>query len=366
MDGEVTWIHSDHLHSATILTGAGGVEIRRLAYAAFGEELENTGTGDEAKYSYTGKELDSSGLMYYGARYYDPALARFITADTVYDAGPQGLNRYSYALNNPIRYRDPSGHSAIPSFFWESLPGQQLAGELQAVEQTVETALDTSGALVETTAASCAGSPLDCAQGALDIAGMHPAYGNIADAINAGISVVRGKLKDAGGRALAAIPIFGIAVMGKRLSKQAKNAKKVLDHVDEALEYSDELAEGVSKKLTGNNWKFNPTKDLDLRGSGATYRDALDEAFKRTGVPKDQFEVTKWGKDINGKSIPTEWTGPNGASVNMDIPQWNNVKNNGMLGEGPHQPHVGYQTPGKGKDRIRGHIFTDDIPATRR
>ena len=32
--------------------------------------------------------------MYYGARYYDPALARFITADTVYDAGPQGLNRY--------------------------------------------------------------------------------------------------------------------------------------------------------------------------------------------------------------------------------------------------------------------------------
>ena len=45
--------------------------------------------------------------MYYGARYYDPALSRFITADTVYDAGPQGLNRYSYALNNPIIYNDP-------------------------------------------------------------------------------------------------------------------------------------------------------------------------------------------------------------------------------------------------------------------
>ncbi len=48
--------------------------------------------------------------MYYGARYYDPALSRFITPDTVYDRGPQGLNRYSYALNNPIRYHDPSGH----------------------------------------------------------------------------------------------------------------------------------------------------------------------------------------------------------------------------------------------------------------
>ena len=106
MDGEVTWIHFDHLHSATILTDEDGVEIRRLAYRAFGEALENTGTGAEAKYSYTGKELDSSGLMYY-----DPALARFITADTVYDAGPQGLNRYSYALNNPILYNDPSGNS---------------------------------------------------------------------------------------------------------------------------------------------------------------------------------------------------------------------------------------------------------------
>jgi hypothetical protein len=107
-------------------------------------------------------------------------------------------------------------------------------------------------------------------------------------------------------------------------------------------------------------------KDLDLRGTGKTYRDALDEAFKRTGIPRDQFEVTKWGKDVNGKSIPTEWTGPRGAAVNMDIPQWNNVKANGTIGNGPHQPHIGYQTPGKAKDRIRGHIFVDDIPATRR
>ena len=94
-DGVFTWIHADHLSSATRITDAAGLEIRRLAYAAFGEELENTGSGSAPTYSYTGKELDSSGLMYYGARYYDPALARFITADTMYDAGPQGLNRYS-------------------------------------------------------------------------------------------------------------------------------------------------------------------------------------------------------------------------------------------------------------------------------
>ena len=95
-----------------ILTDADGVEIHRLVYRAFGEELENSGSGSAPTYSYTGKELDSSGLMYYGARYYDPALSRFITADTVYDgSSPQGLNRYSYVLNNPILYIDPSGHA---------------------------------------------------------------------------------------------------------------------------------------------------------------------------------------------------------------------------------------------------------------
>lgn len=60
-----------------------------------------------------------------------------------------------------------------------------------------------------------------------------------------------------------------------------------------------------------------------------------------------------------------EWEAPNGAQVNMDIPEFNNVKASGYLGEGPHQPHIGYQTPGKGKNRIRGHIFVDNLPATR-
>ena len=80
--GEFTWIHHDHLHSSTILTDADGVEIRRLAYAAFGEEADhstslrvgNVGSGVAPKFTYTGKELDYSGLLYYGARYDDPAL----------------------------------------------------------------------------------------------------------------------------------------------------------------------------------------------------------------------------------------------------------------------------------------------------
>ncbi|MFM2483467.1 polymorphic toxin type 47 domain-containing protein, partial [Celerinatantimonas sp. YJH-8] len=131
------------------------------------------------------------------------------------------------------------------------------------------------------------------------------------------------------------------------------------------LGLTEEGCRGVNKdSLSGNNWEFNSDKDLDLRGTGKSYRDGLDQAFARTGVSKEQFEIVKWGRDANGKSIPVEWRGPGGANVNMDIPELNNVKPNGTLGEGPHQPHIGYQTPGK--PRVRGHIFVDNIPATRR
>ncbi|MBB4808261.1 hypothetical protein HNP38_003603 [Chryseobacterium defluvii] len=120
---------------------------------------------------------------------------------------------------------------------------------------------------------------------------------------------------------------------------------------------------GNGEGLTGSNWQFNPLKDVDMRG-GATHLEALEEAFKRTGVPKELFKITRWGKDANGKSIPVEYIGPNSAEVNMDIPKFNNVKAEGRLGEGPHQPHVGYKF-GKGSKRIVGHIFIDNIPATR-
>ena len=56
--------------------------------------------------------MDGTGLYYYGARYYDPAIGRFISADIIVQspANPQTLNRYSYCINNPLKYIDPTGH----------------------------------------------------------------------------------------------------------------------------------------------------------------------------------------------------------------------------------------------------------------
>jgi len=54
--------------------------------------------------------------MDYGARFYDPALGRFVSADSIVPepGNPQALNRYSYGYSSPPNYTDPDGHFPIP------------------------------------------------------------------------------------------------------------------------------------------------------------------------------------------------------------------------------------------------------------
>jgi RHS repeat-associated protein len=61
---------------------------------------------------FTGQRRDATGLMYFRARYYAQSIGRFVSADTLVPSAndPQQLNRFSYGLNNPVKYRDSSGH----------------------------------------------------------------------------------------------------------------------------------------------------------------------------------------------------------------------------------------------------------------
>ena len=61
---------------------------------------------------FTGQRLDRTGLYYYNARYYDPEIGRFISADTLAPDpyNPQSRNKYTYCFNNPLKYNDPSGN----------------------------------------------------------------------------------------------------------------------------------------------------------------------------------------------------------------------------------------------------------------
>ncbi len=64
-------------------------------------------------YRYTGQRREEGlGLYLMGARWYDPALSRWLSVDTLVpgEGEPQALNRYSYVLGNPLGYIDPLGH----------------------------------------------------------------------------------------------------------------------------------------------------------------------------------------------------------------------------------------------------------------
>jgi len=104
-----TWLHRDHLRSVRAITNSSGGIVDRANYRPFGEQLGFAG-GTESK-GYIGERLDDeTGLMYLHARYYDPVLARFIQADPMSPALPGvGVNRYAYALNNPVMFADPLG-----------------------------------------------------------------------------------------------------------------------------------------------------------------------------------------------------------------------------------------------------------------
>ena len=89
-------------------------------------------------YKFTGKERDSeSGNDYFGARYYSSNMGRFMTPDpsglsNADQTNPQSLNLYAYALNNPLRYTDPTGLEAACHWSgndWDDTPENGGAGQ---------------------------------------------------------------------------------------------------------------------------------------------------------------------------------------------------------------------------------------------
>lgn len=108
--------HTDHLTGANVDTNSQGTQIEALDYYPYGNiRLDEQAGAYENDYKYTGKELDDeTNLYYYGARYYDANIGRFVSVDPWGGdlTNPQSLNKYSYVMNNPLKYVDPTGAAA--------------------------------------------------------------------------------------------------------------------------------------------------------------------------------------------------------------------------------------------------------------
>ncbi|HYX37136.1 MAG TPA: polymorphic toxin-type HINT domain-containing protein, partial [Oligoflexus sp.] len=125
----------DHLGSTDFTMNSDGTPVEQMIYRAYGTEPDinlltqgivwknhqNTHQSmmpkERTHHRYTGQYLDDdSGLYYYGSRYYDPQLGRFISPDDAFLENPESCierplecNAYGYAANNPVKYSDPTG-----------------------------------------------------------------------------------------------------------------------------------------------------------------------------------------------------------------------------------------------------------------
>jgi RHS repeat-associated protein len=132
-NGTLSFLLGDHIGSSSVTTDANGVKTASALYReaspkrsggdkAFGEtrfreapckgSAGNLGTD----YKFTGQREEASlGIYFFNARWFDPSLGRFTSPDTIVPTSTQGTqawDRYAFVNNNPVRYNDPTGHSA--------------------------------------------------------------------------------------------------------------------------------------------------------------------------------------------------------------------------------------------------------------
>jgi RHS repeat-associated protein len=120
----INWLVTDQLGTPRMVFDQSGslATTKRHDYAPFGEELLNGArpntvgyaSGDTTRQKFTKYERDSeTSLDYARARYYAHLQGRFISPDLFMGSGrtqyPQSWNRYTYVLDNPLEFVDPSG-----------------------------------------------------------------------------------------------------------------------------------------------------------------------------------------------------------------------------------------------------------------
>ena len=108
------YYHPDHLGSSSYITNLDGEVSQHIEYVPFGEVfIEERNNTWNTPYLFNAKEFDEeTGMYYYGARYYEPRLSLWMSADPKQDKYPN-VSSYCYVMDNPIKLIDPDGKDVL-------------------------------------------------------------------------------------------------------------------------------------------------------------------------------------------------------------------------------------------------------------
>jgi RHS repeat-associated protein len=113
----------DNLGSLTVITTSNADVLQRFSYDPYGKQTQIEGKHLDNPITHEGftghENIEGMNLIHTNGRLYDPILGRFLSADpNVQDpTNSQSLNRYSYCLNNPLAYTDPTGFFSFKHLF---------------------------------------------------------------------------------------------------------------------------------------------------------------------------------------------------------------------------------------------------------
>ena len=132
---ETVYFHYDGSGNVSALSNERGSQIAEYEYEAFGNVYSEKEVKGVTDYGFSTKEKDATGLIYFGARYYNPQIGRWITKDPM--GMIDGPNVYVYVGNNPVNYIDPWGYCAEgiePVPLWEDPVFLALLGALKGFQ----------------------------------------------------------------------------------------------------------------------------------------------------------------------------------------------------------------------------------------
>uniref|UniRef100_UPI0009E3559E RHS repeat domain-containing protein n=1 Tax=Leptospira interrogans TaxID=173 RepID=UPI0009E3559E len=111
--GALAYYLTDQVDSVSTVLDDEGNTLSLMQYLPYGETFVQRGDLNFSP-KFNSQELDrESGFYFFNARYYDPGIARFTSADTLIpdEYNSQAWNRFAYVYNNPIGAKDPTGHA---------------------------------------------------------------------------------------------------------------------------------------------------------------------------------------------------------------------------------------------------------------